>query len=350
MQWMSLLLAYLALAIIVSFLCSLLEAVLLSLTPSFITAMRESHPRTGALLDELKASVDRPLAAILSLNTIAHTVGAAGVGAQAQAVFHNVPLSIISGVLTLLILVFSEIIPKTYGALHWRQLAAPSAYVLRVVIFTMWPLVTLSRGISRVIAREGETPSVSRDEIDAMPDLGRKAGILDPQDARLLESVINFGRVKVKDILTPRTVVKSLRSDMSIREALDSMDASSYSRYPVLQHPEVLLGYVIRSDILTAAARDEWDRSINELARDIMILPEPATVKGAFGRFIRNREHMAGVVDEFGGFAGLVTLEDVLETLIGHEIMDEGDTVEDLREFARRAADKGITDSDPKDP
>jgi CBS domain containing-hemolysin-like protein len=336
---MVLLVAYFALAILVSFLCSLLEAVLLSLTPSFISAMEESHPRTGGLLNELKSSVDRPLAAILSLNTIAHTVGAAGVGAQAQVVFQNLPLSVISGVLTLLILVFSEIIPKTFGAVYWRQLATPSAYVLRVVIFAMWPLVVLSRGISRLIAPDGEMASVSRDEIDAMPDLGRKAGVLDNQDARLLESVINFGRVKVIDILTPRTVVKSVQSGTPIREALELADAANYSRYPVLEGPERLLGYVMRNDILVAAARDQWDRKIDELMREIMILPDQVTVKRAFDRFIREHEHVAGVVDEFGGFAGVVTLEDILETLIGHEIVDEGDTVKDLREFARQVTE-----------
>jgi CBS domain containing-hemolysin-like protein len=335
---MALLLAYFALAILVSFLCSLLEAVLLSLTPSYISSMQESRPRTGKLLDELKSAVDRPLAAILSLNTVAHTVGAAGVGAQAQVVFQNLPLSVISGVLTLLILVFSEIIPKTFGAVYWRQLAVPSAYILRVVIITMWPLVVLSRGISRLITKDGESGSVSRDEIAAMPDLGRKAGVLDNQDARLLESVINFRRVKVTDILTPRTVVQSLQSGTCIREALELADSANYSRYPVLEGPERLLGYVMRSDILAAAARDEWERKVDDLLRDMMIVPANAAVKGAFGQFIRDHEHMAGVVDEFGGFAGVVTLEDLLETLIGHEIMDEGDTVKDLREYARRAS------------
>ena len=336
---MILLSAYFALAIVVSFLCSLLEAVLLSLTPSYITALRETHPRTGRLLDELKASVDRPLSAILSLNTIAHTVGAAGVGAQAQVVFQNIPLAVISGILTLLILVFSEIIPKTIGAVYWRQLAVPSAYILHVVMFTMWPLVVLSGQISRLITRESEMNTVSRDEIDAMPDLGRKAGVLDPQDARLLESVINFRRIKVSDILTPRTVVTSLRSGMQIREAMEIADSENYSRYPVLGNAERLLGYVMRSDILAAAARDEWDRGIDELLREIMILPELATVKSTFAKFIHNRVQMAGAVDEFGGFAGLVTLEDLLETLTGFEIMDEGDTVADLREFARRVRD-----------
>jgi CBS domain containing-hemolysin-like protein len=171
---MILLLAYFALAIVVSFLCSLLEAVLLSLTPSYISAMQDSHPRTGRLLDELKSSVDRPLSAILSLNTIAHTVGAAGVGAQAQAVFQNIPLAVISGILTLLILVFSEIIPKTFGAVYWRQLAVSCAYILQVVMVAMWPLVLLSSHISRLITRGGELDKVSRDEIAAMPALAGK--------------------------------------------------------------------------------------------------------------------------------------------------------------------------------
>lgn len=335
---MTLLLAYFSLAIFVSFLCSLLEAVLLSLTPSYISATRESHPRTGQLLERLKASVDRPLAAILSLNTIAHTVGAAGVGAQAQVVFQSLPVSVISGVLTLLILVFSEIIPKTFGAVYWRQLAVPCAYTLKMVIIGMWPLVVLSGFISKLIARGGETTTVSRDEIDAMPDLGRRAGVLDPQDARLLESVINFRRVKVSDILTPRTVVRSLRSATTIREALQLADSVNFSRYPVLKDPEKLIGYVMRSDILAAAVRGEWERPVDELLREMVILPEQASVKVTFSRFIHDHEHMAGVVDEFGGFAGVVTLEDVLETLIGHEIMDEGDTVEDMREFARQAS------------
>lgn len=333
---MILLLAYFALAIGVSFLCSLLEAVLLSLTPSYISSLQESHPRTGRLLHDLKASVDRPLSAILSLNTIAHTVGAAGVGAQAQVVFQNIPLAVISGVLTLLILIFSEIIPKTFGAVYWRQLAVSCAYILRVVMLTMWPLVVLSGHISKWITRENEMNTVSRDEIDAMPDLGRKAGVLDPQDARLLESVINYQRVKLSDILTPRPVVKSLQLGMQIREAMEIAESENYSRYPVLGDAERIHGYVMRSDILAAAARDEWDRRIDELLREMMILPELATVKSTFGKFIRNRAHIAGAVDEFGSFAGLVTLEDLLETLIGCEIMDEGDTVEDLREFARR--------------
>lgn len=338
---MAALTAYFSLAIFVSFLCSLLEAVLLSITPSYISAMKESGRPAGALLEKLKASVDRPLAAILSLNTIAHTVGAAGVGAQAQVVFQNLPLSVISGVLTLLILVFSEIIPKTVGAVYWRSLAVPSAHVLRFIIFSMWPLVVVSRLISRLIARDGETNAVSRDEIHAMADLGHEAGILDQQDAHFLQSVMGFQRVRVSEVFTPRTVVSSLREEATVREAIEQAELPHYSRYPVFAGPDEVKGYVLRKDILLAAARGEYDRKVSEFVKAILIFPEQMTLKQAFRQILNKREHIAAVFDEFGGFSGVVSLEDILETLIGHEIMDEADTVEDMREFARQRLDSG---------
>jgi CBS domain containing-hemolysin-like protein len=343
---MSLLVFYFSLAIAVSFLCSILEAVLLSITPSFTSALKEQHPRLGARMEALKAKVDQPLAAILSLNTIAHTVGAAGVGAQAQVVFENLPFSIISGVLTLLILFFSEIIPKTLGAVYWRQLAAPTIYILEFVILSMWPLVALSRMVSRLIARDSETTGVSRDEIHAMAKLGEQEGVIDKSDARMLQSVMDFQRVKVAEVFTPRTVVKSLDKRLTIRQVMELADELTYSRYPVLENAEKIAGYVLRSDILQAAVGGDWDITVASLTKDLTILPEQMPVKSAFKVFLREREHLAAVVDEFGAFSGVVTLEDVLETLIGHEIMDEGDTVEDLREFARRRS-RNIPDDNP---
>jgi CBS domain containing-hemolysin-like protein len=335
---MTLLFFYFTLAIVVSFLCSILEAVLLSITPSYISALREKHPRVGARLEVLKQTVDQPLAAILSLNTIAHTVGAAGVGAQAQAVFQNIPFSIISGVLTLLILIFSEIIPKTLGAVYWRQLAVPSVYILNLVIVAMWPLVVVSRLLSRLIARDGNTARISPDEIHAMAELGQREGIFDGADTKMLQSVMNFQRIKVAEVFTPRTVVQSLDISATIRQVIDLNENLAYSRYPVLEDKERIVGYVLRSDILQKAAHDEWECTIASIAQDITILPKQMPVKRTFGIFLREREHIAAVVDEFGGFAGVITLEDVLETLIGHEIMDEGDTIEDLREFARQSS------------
>ncbi|MEX0324134.1 MAG: CNNM domain-containing protein [Puniceicoccaceae bacterium] len=333
---MTLLFFYFALAVVVSFLCSVLEAVLLSLTPSFIQAVKKTGSRTGRLLDKLKRNVDRPLAAILSLNTIAHTVGAAGVGAQAQRVFENVPLSIISGILTLLILVFSEIIPKTLGAIYWRPLAVPSAYVIQGLIYPMWPLVLLSRSISRLLRRDGENARISREEINAMTDLGQREGVIDEADARVLRSALHFPSVRVTEVMTPRPVVKVLSTDETIRQAMDRLEELTFSRYPVLSDPETIYGFALRSDILESAARDAWTRTIGDLSSDVIILPEQATVKHALKVFLSRHEHLAVVVDEFGSFSGVVTLEDAIETLIGQEIIDEGDEVEDMRILARK--------------
>ncbi|KAF0093197.1 MAG: hypothetical protein E1N59_3043 [Puniceicoccaceae bacterium 5H] len=335
---MTLLVVYLALAIAVSFLCSILEAVLLSLTPSFINAAKEAGHRSGAMLDRLKRNVDRPLAAILSLNTIAHTVGAAGVGAQAQIVFESVPVTVISGALTLMILVFSEIIPKTLGATYWRQFAVPTAYITQGLTVLLWPLVVLSQGISSLLTPKNRGSSISRDEISAMADLGRQEGVIDREDAAALRSVIEFQSIRVQDVLTPRTVATSLKATSTIREVMDAVDELTYSRYPVMAEGEQVVGYVLKSDLLTAAANDEWERTVQDLMRKVLIVPEQMTLKRALSLFLRQREHLAVVVDEFGSFAGVLTLEDVVESLIGHEIMDEADDVADLRELARQTS------------
>lgn len=334
---MGLLIFYLSLAVLVSFLCSILEAVLLSLTPSYISAARKSGSRSGKLLERMKSDVDRPLAAILSLNTIAHTVGAAGVGAQAQVVFENVPLSVISALLTLVILVFSEIIPKTLGAEYWRPLALPSAYIISFLTYSMWPLVVASRSFSRLLTRGERSPSISRDEISAVADLGLREGVIDGEDARMLRSVVTFKGIKAGEVFTPRPVVRYVKAADTVREVFDSGEPLNYSRYPVLEEGERILGYVLKSDILMSAANGEWKRTMKELAHDALIIPEQMPLKRALVLFLRNRAHMAAVVDEFGSFSGVLALEDVIETLIGREIMDEVDEVEDLRELARQS-------------
>jgi CBS domain containing-hemolysin-like protein len=342
---MELLLFYFSLAIALSFLCSILEAVLLSLTPSYISVLKDSGARAGKLLEKLKLDVDRPLAAILSLNTIAHTVGAAGVGAQAQAVFSNIPFSVISGVLTLLILVLSEIIPKTLGATYWRTLAIPSAYLIQILTVVLAPFVVLSSVLSGMLTRGKRDPAISRDEIHAVTHMGEREGVLDSSDAKMLQSVMHFQSVTVNDVYTPRPVVKYLLARNSIREVLDADKDLKFSRYPVLGDSENILGYVLRNELLMAAANDQWDRRIEELTHSVMIIPEPMHIKRAFTLFLRRRAHMAMVVDEFGSFSGVLTLEDVIESLIGHEIMDEGDSVEDLRDFARNLAENDVTEN-----
>jgi CBS domain containing-hemolysin-like protein len=335
---MGLLIFYFALAILVSFLCSILEAVLLSMTPSYVSAARKSGSRHGKILDRMKRDVDRPLAAILSLNTIAHTVGAAGVGAQAQIVFQSVPMTVISGVLTILILVFSEIIPKTLGAEYWRVLALPSIYLIHFLTFALWPLVILSRGFSQLLTRKDRTPSISRAEISAVADLGQQEGVIDAEDARMLRSVVTFKGIKVSKVYTPRPVVRLMDAATTVEQVFNSGEPMNYSRYPILENSEKIIGYVLKSDILMCAASGEGQRTMKELAKEVLIVPEQIPLKRALMLFLRNRAHMAAVVDEFGSFSGVLALEDVIETLIGQEIMDEVDEVEDLRELARRSS------------
>lgn len=335
---MELLLFYLILAIFVSFLCSILEAVLLSTSPSYLAVLADSGSRAGKMLQRLKLDVDRPLAAILSLNTIAHTVGATGVGAQAQLVFAHVPFSIISGVLTFLILVLSEIIPKTIGATYWRPLAVPSAYLIQFLTVSMAPFVTLSALLSGLLTRGQKDPAISRDEIHAAAALGEQEGVIDSVDARLLRSMMDFQSLTAHDVFTPRPVVKYFEAHQTIRAMLASERELTYSRFPVLGEKERILGYVLRSELLNAAARDEWERTAAEFVQEAMIIPEHMPLKAAFGLFLRQRTHLAIVVDEFGSFTGVLTLEDVIESLIGHEIMDEADSVADLREYARQAS------------
>ena len=260
-------------------------------------------------------------------------------------VFQSVPLSVISGGLTFLILVVSEIIPKTLGAVYWRPLAVPSAYMIQFLIYCMYPLVLMSQGISRLLTPGGDAATISREEINAMADLGYREGVIDAADARVLRSAMAFQNVRVKEVMTPRPVVHTLRAGLTIREVMDGDRELSYSRYPVLSAPEKLSGFVLRSDILAAAAEDEFARTIGQLSSEVIILPEQATLKRALSIFLKRREHLAAVVDEFGAFSGVVTLEDVLETLIGQEIMDEADEVEDLRAFAREVFNKQLQDS-----
>lgn len=337
---MTLLIIYLLLAVGVSFLCSILESVLLSLTPSFVKAQQDAGAVSGRLMHGQKTDLDKPLAAILTLNTAAHTVGAAGVGAQAHLVFNNLPTTVISALLTLVILIFSEIIPKTIGANFWRVLAIPSAYLIHGMTLSLWPFVVLSQYLSKLITPKNLEPSISRDEMIAMADIGHQQGIIDEADARTLQSVMRFQSLRAHEVLTPRTVVQSLSSDMTVRQAREAIAGQKFSRYPVLEKSEHILGYVLQSDILSEAAEDRWERPLVELVRPVPMILESLPLKGAMSIFLKEREHLAVVIDEFGIFMGVITLEDVVESLIGLEIMDEADDVEDMRMLARETLAK----------
>ena len=335
---MTLLLTYIALAVGVSFVCSILEVMLLSMTPAHIAQMEGSRPKMAARLARLHASVDTPLAAILSLNTIANTLGAAAVGAQAQRVWGSDALAVVSGLLTFLILVFAEIIPKTLGAAFWRQLAPAASVALPVIIASMWPLVWVSVRLTRLVKRgSASRDAVSREDVEALARLGGQQGTLDPSESRMLEGLFRFRDLCARDIMTPRTVVFTLSANATVGEAIKERRVGIFSRIPVYgEGSEDIRGYTLKDELLLRAARDEEDVPVGDLCREMLIVPDSLALPALFESLVAKRQQIALVVDEYGGFDGVVTMEDLLETLLGLEIVDEADTVQDMRAMARR--------------
>lgn len=334
---MHLLFAYLALALGVSFLCSILEAVLLSVTPSYVSMHEQRGTRAGQRLKRLKDDIDRPLSALLSLNTIAHTVGAAGVGAQAHVVFGSGYVTATSAVLTLLILVLSEIIPKTLGASYWRELAPAAAVILRVMVVGLYPLVALAMVITRLLARQDAGTTFSREEFRAMAEQGAQEGVFRDEESRIFRNLLRFGSLHVRDICTPRVAVTVFSEDDTVARTFSQLKGRRFSRLPIYREdPENITGFVLLNDILMAVADDQHERALSELRRDVYKVPETLSLFALFRGLLERREHMAVAIDEYGGLVGVATMEDVVETLLGLEIMDEGDRIEDLRKAARR--------------
>lgn len=332
---MALLIFYLLLALVVSFLCSVLEAVLLSVTPSFIQAKMNEDKKWAQRLLGYKKDVDRPLAAILSLNTIAHTVGAAGVGAQAGIVFDSVAVWIISTVLTLLILVFSELIPKTIGAQYWKSLAFFTTKALQVLTVVMLPLVWLAQIITRIFKKD-DGPSVDRDEVVALAEIGMREGVFTTEEGRILKNLIGLRSLSVRDIMTPRIVMSAAREELTVQEFFEADDFYRYSRIPVFgKNKDDITGFVHKHDVMSLLGEKKPNVKLREIKRELAIVPDNQSLYKLYSFLTGENTHIALVVEEYGGTAGLVTMEDVLETLLGMEIMDEFDSREDLQEYAR---------------
>ena len=332
------LIIYLALALGVSFLCSILEAALLSMPPSFVRQAERSGKGFGKRLNHLKQNIDQSLAAILTLNTVAHTVGAAGVGSQAVAVFGEAYFGVISAVLTLLILVLSEIIPKTLGAQHWRGLAAFTTHATHFIVLGTYPLVALSKRITDLMRRAGtHNASVSREEIIALAQIGRNEGVLAENESRMIRSLIRFSDLRVEHIMTPRTVIGSLDESLSCAAAAQNKPIMRFTRIPVYSlNKDHITGYVLKTDLLQELAAQNAAATLSSLKRPIRIVSEMDHLPRLFDELLRHQEHIAIVVDEYGGTNGLVTLEDLIETLLGLEIVDESDAEVDMRELARK--------------
>ncbi|MFN3169519.1 MAG: CNNM domain-containing protein [Hyphomicrobiales bacterium] len=336
---MTLLILFVVLAIGVSFLCSILEAVLLSITPSFVEAAEEDRPKLANKLRGLRTDIERPLAAILSLNTIAHTVGATGAGAQAAVVFDDAGVGIFSAVLTLGILILSEIIPKTLGATYWRPLAPFAVRVLPWLIIAQLPLVWMSQWITRLLTRGKIEAEVSRDEITALATAGQRLGVVEEDETRIVANLFRLPEIAIKEVMTPRTVIEHVRADATITEVLAERDVFTHSRLPVTgQTIDEVRGFALTRDLLLAAVRGKGEQTVQDFSRDITRVTEATDLDTLLDSLMDQDAHIALVEDDYGGTAGLVTMEDVLETLLGTEIMDEHDKAADLRKVARARA------------
>ncbi len=325
--------------IAVSFLCSLLEACLLSLPRSHVELMVEKGSRAGEALRDMKKNIDRPLAAILTMNTVAHTAGAIGVGAQAAVVFGNKAVGIASAIMTILVLVVSEIIPKTLGAVHAKALSASAAMMIRVMIVICLPLIIVLEWMNRAIASKHREERLSRAEILATLRLGESSGAIQEREYRIASNLIALSTIQLSDVLTPRTVVFSLPENLTVEEAITQHDPIRFARIPVFAaDSEQVTGYVPRFAIRTAHLNNEGHKRLKEIAKPIPIFPKTTKVADALETLIEKRQHIILVVDEFGGVAGIVTMEDLLETLLGKEIVDETDVATDMRELARQRA------------
>ncbi|SFI84885.1 Hemolysin, contains CBS domains [Pseudomonas guineae] len=329
---MTLLLAFAVLSILVSFICSILEAALLSLTPSYIVQQRAAKPKLYERLKALKDQIDQPLAAILTLNTVAHTVGATGVGAQVTVVFGDGYLGVASAVMTLLILVLSEILPKTIGARYWRTLAPFLPGLLGAMILLLKPFIFLSDSIMRLLG--GKEPEHDiRQEIKALALLGRESGQLDEDEQRVIGNILDLHDIKLRDIMTPRIVCESAAPGETISAFKMRVKQSQFSRYPVIDEDESPLGVVFRYDALSA---ENDDGPVTNILKPLKVVLDTMNVENLMTLLMQERQHMCLVYDEFGSWRGLVTLEDIMETIIGKAILDETDDIPNMRRFAKR--------------
>jgi CBS domain containing-hemolysin-like protein len=336
-QDLLMMLVYATVALVFSFLCSVAEAVVLSVSPSYIAKLEKEGKRSARLLSKIKADVDRSLAAILTLNTIAHTVGAGGAGAKAADYFGSPYVGIAMGVLTLLILFLSEIIPKTLGALYWRRLAPSAARFVQWLIWGLFPLILVSERLTTWLTRGKKVHQFSREEFTALADIGAETGQLDDKELRILQNLFRFPSLCAEDIMTPRTVLFALQQDLTVHEVMQTHAELGFSRIPIYgEGTDDVTGFVLKTDVLLNEHRNEGKARLRDLKRELRAVNETTQLSHVFEELLDNRAHVLLVVDDYGGTEGIVTLEDVVETLVGIEIVDEADQIDDMRRLARQ--------------
>ena len=370
---MSLLIFYAIISIFFSFLCSILEAVLLSVTPTFVNLKKKENKPYAENLEALKKDVDKPLIAILTLNTIAHTVGAILVGVQAKVAYaelygsttrkifgiqftEDIMVGVVSTIMTILILVASEIIPKTIGATYWKQLAHFTSSALNVLIFPLkWTgILWLLQLTTRLIGGKGHGSVLNRESFIAMTDIAHEEGVFQESESKVIKNLLNFKDIRAKDVMTPRTVMTTEIETMTISEFFEKNHNIRFSRIPVFSDtPDNITGLVLKDDVFKEMAFDNGNKKLADVKRNIIIVNRDMPIPKLFEELVENKNHMALVVDEYGSVSGLVTMEDVIETLLGLEIMDESDNVADLQLLARkswetRAKRLGLIEDEPE--
>lgn len=336
------LIAFFMLSIALSFLCSLWEAVLLSISPSYMQIKLNEGGKVGTILEDFKKNIDRPLAGILTLNTIAHTVGAIGVGQEATKIWAEsnpvITGLIVPALMTAAILILSEIIPKTIGATNWRFLAPFTVRSLDIVLKIISPIVWLCQLVTKIFNSDKEKSVFSRTDFLAMAQIGSQEGALDKTESQFIHNLMHFKNYIAKQVMTPRIIAVSAPQNMTAREFYDLQEELVFSRIPLCedQDQEAIVGYVLKDDVLEHLIDDDKDKPLSQFKRDIISIPESYNILDLFNDFIERREHIALVVDDYGGMAGIVTMEDIVETLLGAEIVDETDKIVDLQDMAKK--------------
>lgn len=332
-------------SVLLSALCSMLEATLLSTPLSYITGLEEQGVKGSQLLKRLKQSPDRAISAILCLNTIANTVGASIVGSLVYDVYGSAIVGVFSTIFTFTILIFSEIIPKTIGTSYWRKLAIPAASIINAMIFIMFPLVWLLEHLTHLISSKSTQVSVSREDISAMVSVATEEEVIEKDEKKMIQNLLKLDEITAHEIMTPSTVVEMAEGNMTVREFYDSADLT-HSRILVFDedNSDYVIGYVLRQTVLEKMAEDKFKTRIRDISRPILSFPEDEPVGNIWEKFLEKKEHISVIIDEYGTFRGLVTLEDVIETMLGQEIVDETDEVVDMQEYAKEQWEKAQKD------
>ncbi|KTF13272.1 hemolysin family protein [Pseudoalteromonas sp. H105] len=353
---MTLLIVYMCVAILISFLCSIMEAVLLSITPSYVALLRKQNPKLAKCVEKLKKNVDQPLAAILTLNTVAHTAGAAGVGAQAAVVFSDAAVGIASAIMTLLVLVLSEIIPKTLGANYWRALTPIVSRGLVYLVILLKPFVWFAEKLTNLMGRNYDEAFYIRQEIEAMADIGSESGALHQEESEIIRSLLHFRHTTLDSIMTPRTVLFKVHKDITVHQYLAEHGSSSFSRVLVYDKDgDDIIGFVHKNDIMLAYHRLGEDYKVSKLVKPLYTVPETLYMPTLLHTLLAKRNHICLVIDEYGDVQGIVTLEDMIESLMGLNIMDERDQSADMQMVAKQrwrqrlaSTDKLLSEDDHK--